>query len=109
MFEKGDSSNRQKMNCCSSQQILGKGLSWFLSQVQEGALFHRFHSKTNRKSIGSSKNDTTDLQNSLPFERSAWFYVTITVNLEHFQFFNFETDFLKNKNFFQKTGSPFFS
>ena len=69
MFEKGDSSNRQKMNCCSSQQILGKGLSWFLSQIQEGALFHRFHSKTNRKSIGSSKNDTTDLQNSLPFER----------------------------------------
>ena len=29
-------------------------------------------------------------------------------NFEHFQYFNFETDFLENENFFKKTGEPFF-
>ena len=29
-----------------------------------------------------------------------YFYVTITGNFERFQYFNFETNFLKNKNFF---------
>ena len=39
------------------------------------------------------------------------FYVTISENFEHFehQRFNFETDFLENKNFFQKTGVSLFS
>ena len=50
-----------------------------------------------------------DFQNSPPFERSACFYVTISENFEHFQYFNFEADFLENENFFQKTGLPFFS
>ena len=35
------------------------------------------------------------------------FYVTITGNFEHFQYFKFETDFLENENLFQKTGVPF--
>ena len=30
--------------------------------------------------------------------------MTISENFEHFQYFNFETDFLENENFFQKTG-----
>ena len=30
------------------------------------------------------------------------FYVTITRNFERFQYFNFETSFLKNENLFQK-------
>ena len=60
--------------------------------------------ETNRKSIGSK-----DFQNSPPFERLACFYVTTSENFEHFQYFNFETDFLENENFFQKTGVPFFS
>ena len=30
-------------------------------------------------------------------------------SFEHFPCFNFETDFLKNENFFLKTGVPFFS
>ena len=30
------------------------------------------------------------------------FYVTISENFERFQYFNFETDFLENENFFQK-------
>ena len=28
-------------------------------------------------------------------------------NFERFQYFNFETSFLENKNLFQKTGVPF--
>ena len=50
-----------------------------------------------------------DFQNSSPIERSACFYATISENFEHFQYFDFETDFLQNKIFFQKTGVPFFS
>ena len=30
--------------------------------------------------------------------------MTITQNFEYFQYFNFETDYLENENFFQKTG-----
>ena len=35
--------------------------------------------------------------------------MTISGNLERFQYFNFERDFLENENVFQKTGVPFFS
>ena len=68
-----------------------------------------FHFKANRKIIGSSKNGTRDFQNSLPFERSACFYVTISGNFARFQYFNSETDFVENENLFQKTRVPFFS
>ena len=57
----------------------------------------------------SKKNGTRDFQNSHPFERSACFYVTISESFEHIQYFNFETDFLENENFFQKTGVQFLS
>ena len=53
------------------------------------------------------KNGARDFQNSPPFER--YFYVTISENFEHFQYFNCETDFLENENVFQKTGVQFFS
>ena len=33
--------------------------------------------------------------------------MTITGNFEHFQYFNFEADFLENKSLFKKTGEPF--
>ena len=75
----------------------------------ENAFSSRFHYKANRKSIGSSKNSARDFQNSLPFEKSACFYVTVTGNFKRFQHFNFETDFLENENLFQKTGVPSFS
>ena len=55
------------------------------------------------------KKSTKDIQNSLPFERSAWFYVTNSENFEHFQSFNFETDFLENENLFKQTGVALFS
>ena len=54
------------------------------------------------------KNGTRYFQNSTPFERSACFYMTIGGNFERFQYFNFESNFLENENFFQKTGVPFF-
>ena len=54
-------------------------------------------------------NGTKEFQNNPPFERSGCFYVTFSENIEHFQYFNFETDFLENENFFQKTGAHFFS
>ena len=55
------------------------------------------------------KNGTRDFQNSSTFERSACFYVTISEKFEHFQYFNFETDFLENKNLLNKTRVSFFS
>ena len=55
------------------------------------------------------ENDTRNFQNSPPFERSTYFYVTISENFKRFQYFNFETNFLENENLFQKTGVPFFS
>ena len=52
---------------------------------------------------------TKDFQNNPPFERSACFYVIINGNFESFQYLNFETDFLENEKFFQKTGVLLFS
>ena len=43
----------------------------------KNAFSYWFHFKGNRKSIGSSKNGTRDLQNNLPFDRLICFYVTI--------------------------------
>ena len=55
------------------------------------------------------KNSARDFQNSPPFGRSACFYVTISEKFKRFQYFNFETDFLENENYFQKSGRLFFS
>ena len=70
----------------------------------KNAFLNRFHFRANRKSIGSSKNNIRDFQNSPPFDRSAYFYVPISGNFERFQYFNFEKDFLENENIFQKSG-----
>ena len=45
-----------------------------------------------------------DFQISPPLE-FACFYVTLSGNFERFQYFNFEKNFLKNANTFQKTGT----
>ena len=60
-----------------------------------------FHFKANRQKIRSSKNGTSGFQNSPLFERSSFFYETISGK--------FETDFLENEKFFRKTGVQFFS
>ena len=74
----------------------------------ENALSWGFYFQVTRMNIVLLKNDTWHFQNSPPFERSACVYVTIKGNFEHFQFFNFETDFPENENLFQTTGVPFF-
>ena len=53
--------------------------------------------------------DIGDFQNSPPFKRSACFYKKISGKIERFQYFDFETDFLKTENLFQKTGVSLFS
>ena len=49
------------------------------------------------------QNRTRDFQNRPQFERSACFYVTISESFEHFQYFNFETNFPENENLFRET------
>ena len=46
------------------------------------------------------KSGTRDFQSSLPFEKSACFYVAVSENFERFRFFNFETNFLVKENLF---------
>ena len=73
------------------------GLDFVLKQ--ETAL-RGFISKSTERVKVLLKNGTRDFQNSLPSERSECFYVTISVNFERFQYFNFETDFLGNYKHF---------
>ena len=49
-----------------------------------------------------------DFQNSCPFKRQAYFLVKITEDFERSQYFNFLTDFLKNKNFLKKKSGTVF-
>ena len=73
-------------------------------------LFSRgFILKPTERALVLLKTGTRNFQNSPPFERSACFYVTISGNFEHFQYSNFETNFLENENLYQKTGERFFS
>ena len=60
----------------------------------------RFILKPKERARVLLKNSARNFQNSPPFEKSACFYVTVGGNLECFQYFNFETVFLKNKNLF---------
>ena len=75
--------------------------------TQKNFFSKRFHYKANRKSMSFLKNHTRDFQNSPPFERLAYFYVTIAGNFEPFQYSNFETNLLKKENLFQNTGATF--
>ena len=100
MFEKCDLSNRQKRMVASfsiSTRFTAKFELVFVL-TQEHAFSQRFHFKANRKSKGSSKNRYQGFLKYPPFERSACYYVTISRNFEGFQYFSFETNFLKNAN-----------
>ena len=67
----------------------------------ENAFSSRFYFKTNRKGIGpSKKNGTTDFQNSSPIDGVTYFSVKRNRNFEYFKYFNFETNFVENGNFF---------
>ena len=76
---------------------------WLLlsASLRQNLVFLRgFIFKPTEKAQVLLKNGTNDFQNSPPFERSVCFYVTISGKFEHFQYFNLETDFLENENFF---------
>ena len=86
------------MNDCSIQQPLGQNLIWFLPEhfALEGSF------KITRKSVGSFKNNTRDLQNSLTSEiRHVFMY-------HHWKFFNvlnsitLKQTFWKAKIFFKR-------
>ena len=55
------------------------------------------------------KNGTRDLQNSPPYKKLVYFYMTITGNFECFRYSNFEIIFLKNIKLFSITEALFFS
>ena len=63
--------------------------------------------KPTEKAYAFLKSDIGDFQDSPEFERSAYFYVTISGNFEGFKYFNLEINFLKNENLFQKAGASF--
>ena len=66
----------------------------------QNAFSQSFHFKDNRKSIVSSKkNGTRDFQNSLPFERSACFHVTIIESFKLFNTLTLKQIFWKKKPF----------
>ena len=81
----------------------------FISKQQRRkTLFLRgFILKPTERTQALLKNGTRDFQNSPPLETLACFSVTITENFKLFQYFNIETDILKNENLFQKTGVSF--
>ena len=81
------------MNGCCFHEFLQQNLGLFLACHRKRVL----------------KNRSRDFQNNPPFERPAYFYVTTTGNFECLQYLNFETNFLKNENLFQKPGVLFFS
>ena len=62
----------------------------------------KFYFKTNRKNIESYKSGTRGFQNSPLFERLPSFYLTISGNIERFQYFNFEIGFVENVNLIKK-------
>ena len=80
------------------QQILRQNVSWFFSKKRE--MFPRigFISKP------TVQKTTRDFHNGPLCKRLAYPYVKITKDFEHFQFFNFETRFLKNETLSKKTG-----
>ena len=81
-------------------------MRWFLSEHWKTLFLRGFILKLTKRVQVFLKNGSREFQNNPPFERLGCFYVTINGNFEHFQYFQFEIDFLENENFFQKTGGP---
>ena len=68
----------------------------------ETPFLRSFILKPTERVHGLLKDCARVFQNSPTFEKSACFYVIISGNFERFQYFDFETNFLKNKKPFQK-------
>ena len=106
VWKKGSSNSKNEWLLSSASFTAKLELVFVLTL--ENAFSWRFHFKATRKSIFVLlKKDTREFQNSLPFERSVCFCVTISGHFEHFRYF--EIDFLENEILFQKPGVPFFS
>ena len=88
------------MNGCSFQQVLRQNLDWLLSKHWKTRFLRGIILKSTERAQILLKNGTRDFQGSPPFERSSCFYVTISGNLERFQYFNCETVFLENEKLF---------
>ena len=71
----------------------------------ENPFSQRFHFKYNRKSMGSSKKRYKIALHLRDWHVFMWQPLKIE---KYFQYFNFETDFLENKNHFQKNCTTVF-
>ena len=72
---------------------------------QEKAFYYRFHFKASRKILLKKVLGII----KWPSVRDRFVFMLITENFERFQYFNFETNFLRNASHFQKSRVPFFS
>ena len=77
----------------------------------KSAFSRRFHFQANRKSIGSSKKTVLEIfKIALRLrDRHVFMWRSVKILSIFSIYFNFETNFLENENFFQKTGALFFS
>ena len=88
---------------------LRQNISWFLSKHLKTLFLRVFIFKPTERAKVLLKNGTRDFQNCTEFQRSACFYVAISKSFKGFQYFNFETNFVENENFFQETEVASFS
>ena len=84
MFKQGDSSNRQKLNGCSFQQIFTAKFVLVFILTKEDVLLQEFYFKVNKRAQVPLNDGTRDFQNNPLFERSAYFYVKITGDFGRF-------------------------
>ena len=77
----------------------------------KSAFSRRFHFQDNRKSIGSSKKTVLEIfKIALRLrDRHVFMWRSVKILSIFSIYFNFETNFLENENFFQKTGALLFS
>ena len=94
IFEKGDSSKRQRVNGCSFSQALQQNFSWFCLNTRKRFFLRGFIFKVNRKNtiLGIFKI-ALFLRDRHGFMRQCNF--------------NFEKNFLESENLFQKWGTVF--
>ena len=103
MFEKVILQTGTKWTIALFIKFYGKVWVSFVLAHEKAFFSKRVHFQGNGKSIGSSKNGTRDFQNSPTFLRDRHTFMwQITRNFKRFQYFNFETNFQKTKNFFRK-------
>ena len=93
MFANAVLSNREKMNRCSFQEVLRQNLSWFLSQHRKTLFLRGFILKPTERAYIFLKMEIFKI-----VIRLRCFYMTVTGKFEYFQYFNFDTNFLKNEN-----------